>query len=331
MEVLEVGENAGIHIEPQVYTGSNNKRRRGNNQTDRQRIVDAVFGKNNAEITRVAGTGDCFWSSLERALVSEPKLGKESGPENRYAASTLKLARWKHWIKLYYCLLHGVPMNEVKATDVLHKHAENILGLSNQILSMEFDITHEKVEIQQELIRAAFVVQYGENIFPSESYPNTLTSMSNNINWFFGASKGDDLYVETQWLCYVANLLKAPIWLLGVQNKQYKDLLLAYDPYEDKYANLVNAIFERFTTPYMDAAKDKYPLGEPIVLVYSGSHYDVVTNYHTIPTFSDIRSKDYDAKYVDGNCIWLGKPPEGSGRNPISLREEGSKDDPITI
>ena len=73
-----------------------------------QEQIDSILKDCGAQVTRIAGTGNCFWWALERALCSNPELGVNSGKDVRYGSYAKEelpdnqVSKWKHMIKTYY-------------------------------------------------------------------------------------------------------------------------------------------------------------------------------------------------------------------------------------
>ena len=92
---------------------------------ERQEKVDVFFGDCGAQVTQIAGTGNCFWWALERALCSDPTVGTSMGTKNAYGSfdeekmPDCPIHKWKDMIKAYYDKFKSrdIPENIRKTLD----------------------------------------------------------------------------------------------------------------------------------------------------------------------------------------------------------------------
>ena len=256
----------------------------------RQAEVDKVFGVGCAQLTRIAGTGDCFWWCLERALVPNPEKGELSGIKRAYGSfePSTKLTLWKNWIKAYWVAMHGPEMSIEQALSELNEH--NFLGDARAVFESDISL-REGLETQLKLYRAALVaINKGEDLSQSQRLP----ALRNNIKWFSPNAGGYDLYCDTDWAAYVANLLGVPIWII------HSSEVTVCTPKTDAIVTLVRNATADISKPFCENAEKLYPNGEPIVLLLHGAHFDLVTHYENSPDFQIILNRLH-FYYEDGN------------------------------
>jgi hypothetical protein len=74
----------------------------------RQEQINSVLKDCGAQVTSIAGTGNCLWWALERALCSDPKLGVTADKEIKYGSYAEEeppdspVTKWKQLITTYY-------------------------------------------------------------------------------------------------------------------------------------------------------------------------------------------------------------------------------------
>ena len=291
--VLLGSENAGV-----LPRDPSNPKRRAYVSTH-QTIVDDVFGQGNADVTRVAPNNDCFWWSFERALVRNPKLGglDRNFDVHVYGSSknSTEVARWKHFVKLYWAAIHAPKMTKTEAQRTLQKtgFAEDPRKVFNYDCKLPADRRS-----QINVMRAAFVKCFGLGTPDDENHTDeslALPPLADNTRWFKSSTKGMDLWCDEQWAGYIANLLGAPIWILNGGS------IRVYRPIFDKYVGVIYDAVSDTARKFSSAVEDLYPDGEPIVLVYHSHHFDVVTNYFHRPDFDAILSACTHIS-TKGNC-----------------------------
>ena len=257
----------------------------------RQAEVDKVFGVGCAQLTRIAGTGDCFWWCLERAVVPNPEEGELSGSTRAYGSfePSTKLTLWKNWIKAYWVAMHGPEMSTEQALSELDKH--NFLNDARDVFESDVSNLEGGLETQLKLYRAALVViNKGKDL----SHSQRLPALRNNIKWFSPNAGGYDLFCDTDWAAYVANLLGVPIWIIQSSG------VTVFTPKTDAIVTLVRNATADISKPFCKNAEKLYPNGEPIVLLINGAHFDLVTHYLNRPNFQTILNKLH-FYYQDGN------------------------------